>query len=66
MAEKPKRTIYRALDANLNRAVEGVRVVEDLVRFGHDDGTLAARFRAVRHDLRAAASGAAWSRPCPG
>ncbi|MFA6448837.1 MAG: thiamine phosphate synthase [bacterium] len=55
MADKSKRSIYRALDANLNRAVEGVRVAEDVVRFGHDDGALAARFRKVRHGLRAAA-----------
>ncbi len=56
MAEKDKRDALRILDANLNRAVEGVRVVEDVVRFLHDDGKLAAKFREVRHGLRQAAA----------
>lgn len=50
-----KRTAWRALDANLNRAAEGIRVVEDIVRFEYDLGPLAAEFRELRHGLREAA-----------
>ncbi len=56
MMKARERTALRAIDANVNRAAEGIRVVEDIVRFMHDDGAMAARFRALRHDLRAAAS----------
>lgn len=44
------------MDANLNRAVEGVRVVEDLLRFGKDAAGAAEILRGVRHDLRTAAN----------
>lgn len=42
---------YRAIDANFNRAREGIRVLEDLCRFVLGDAGLAARFRAARHEL---------------
>lgn len=44
--------LQRLLDANLNRAREGLRVVEDYARFVADDGDLAARAKACRHRLR--------------
>lgn len=43
--------IYRIIDANLNRAREGLRVLEELVRFGFDDYGLTARCREMRHVL---------------
>ncbi|MEW5944780.1 MAG: thiamine phosphate synthase [bacterium] len=46
--------IYRVIDANLNRAVEGIRVIEDLARFASGDGALSAELRRLRHLLRAA------------
>lgn len=46
----------RILDAALNRAAEGMRVVEDYVRFGLDDGYLTSEVKRLRHDLAAAAS----------
>jgi thiamine-phosphate pyrophosphorylase len=49
--------VHRILDASLNRAAEGLRVVEDYVRFVLDDAHLAALAKQLRHDL-AAASGA--------
>lgn len=46
----------RVLDASLNRATEGLRVVEDYVRFVLDDRHLTEQFKRLRHDLAAAAS----------
>src|SRR4051812_9013090 len=48
--------IIRILDASLNRASEGLRVVEDYVRFVLDDPFLTGRAKAIRHDLTAAAA----------
>jgi thiamine-phosphate pyrophosphorylase len=41
----------RILDANLNRATEGLRVIEDYCRFALDDGHLTQRCKQMRHDL---------------
>jgi thiamine-phosphate pyrophosphorylase len=46
--------VFRALDASGNRAREGLRVVEDYVRFALDDRHLTERVKAVRHELSAA------------
>ena len=43
----------RILDANLNRGREGLRVAEDVVRFILDDADLAARIKAIRHEVTA-------------
>lgn len=45
--------IYRALDANLNRAAEGLRVLEDAVRFVLNDAPLTDRLKNLRHSLLA-------------
>ncbi len=47
--------IYRVLDANLNRAGEAVRVIEDCARFVMDHPVLAQEAKALRHRLRRAA-----------
>jgi len=44
----------RALDASANRAREGLRVVEDCVRFAWDDRHLTSLCKQLRHDLAAA------------
>jgi thiamine-phosphate pyrophosphorylase len=44
----------RALDAAANRAREGLRVVEDYVRFVLDDRHLSEQCKRLRHDLAAA------------
>lgn len=49
------RKLLRMLDANLNRAKEGLRVCEDVVRLGYDDAELTARLKRVRHGVAAAA-----------
>ena len=43
--------ILRAIDASANRAVEGLRVVEDLMRFVHNDAHLVRRLKQSRHAI---------------
>ncbi|HWA98921.1 MAG TPA: thiamine phosphate synthase [Pirellulales bacterium] len=45
--------VLRILDAAANRAREGLRVVEDYVRFVLDDGSLTEQLKQLRHDLAA-------------
>jgi hypothetical protein len=45
--------IARILDANLNRGREGLRVVEDIVRFIMDDAKLASQIKNARHEVTA-------------
>src|SRR4051812_44077373 len=47
--------VMRILDASLNRASEGLRVVEDYVRFVLDEPFLTSVTKAIRHDFTAAA-----------
>jgi thiamine-phosphate pyrophosphorylase len=51
-----EQSFIRILDASLNRASEGLRVVEDYVRFALDDGHLTELFKQLRHDLANAAA----------
>ncbi len=44
----------RTIDANFNRAVEGLRVVEDVARFVRNDSFLAGACKRLRHDLTTA------------
>jgi thiamine-phosphate pyrophosphorylase len=46
--------VYRILDASANRAAEGLRVVEDYLRFVLDDPLLTDEAKSLRHDLAAA------------
>jgi thiamine-phosphate pyrophosphorylase len=48
------RSLRRLIDANGNRAAEGLRVLEDVARFLLDDATLAALAKQLRHQLRQA------------
>ena len=57
----PNHVPLRILDASLNRATEGLRVVEDYVRFVLDDAHLTEQFKQLRHKL--AAAGAALPLP---
>ncbi len=49
--------LARVLDASANRAREGLRVVEDYVRFVLDDPSLTRRLKDCRHRLAEAARG---------
>lgn len=44
----------RILDANLNRAREALRVMEEFARFVLDDATMTTEIKQARHDLAAA------------
>lgn len=57
MTTPPPRTdrIARIIDAGLNRAREGLRVLEDIARFGLDDPSLSAKAKQLRHNLSDAA-----------
>ena len=46
----PESAVCRILDANLNRCREGLRVVEDCLRYVLNDGVIYKKIRAVRHD----------------
>ncbi len=47
---KDKR-IFRLIDANLNRALEGLRVCEDILRFILLNKSLTADFKNARHEI---------------
>lgn len=42
----------RIIDANLNRASEGLRVIEEIARFILSDAELSARLKTIRHELQ--------------
>lgn len=46
--------VYRIIDANLNRVMEGIRVCEDIVRFSSDNEDLTLSLKTLRHDIFAA------------
>ena len=43
---------YRVIDANINRAAEGLRAVEEYARFVAGDSGLVARAKVLRHEVR--------------
>ncbi len=43
--------VFRLIDANLNRASEGLRVLEDVARFVLNDQTRSLECKRARHDL---------------
>jgi len=45
--------LYRLIDANANRLKEGLRVIEDIMRFIIDDARLSAEFKKIRHAVTA-------------
>lgn len=44
--------ILRILDANLNRLREGIRVVEDILRYGFNNKEFALCLKKIRHECR--------------
>jgi len=49
-----ERAIYRIIDANFNRAREGVRIIEEFCRFALNCSPLAERAKQLRHELSSA------------
>ena len=45
------RSILRLVDANLNRAIEGIRVLEESARMIFDDAVLTHELKSLRHSL---------------
>ncbi|MBI4313277.1 MAG: hypothetical protein HY594_00525, partial [Candidatus Omnitrophica bacterium] len=54
-AARADRKLLRILDANFNRAREGLRVCEDVVRLGYDHRLLTQQLKRLRHGLNRAA-----------
>lgn len=54
MTDKFKANALRIIDANANRAREGLRVSEDFVRFVLEDFELAKNIRELRHRITSA------------
>ena len=52
MKSESKAGLYRLIDANLNRLREGIRVVEDIMRYIYDNKELATRLKNLRHQAR--------------
>jgi len=50
-----KRSIYRIIDANINRLKEGLRVSEEITRFILDNRTLTKALKDIRHRVDALA-----------
>jgi thiamine-phosphate pyrophosphorylase len=51
MSEVPKLSIQRILDANLDRAREGLRTIEEWCRFGLDNSELSQECKNLRQEL---------------
>lgn len=50
MPNAPKhKVIYRVIDANINRAKEGLRVCEEITRFILNSHSLTSEFKKIRH-----------------
>ena len=41
--------LYRVIDANINRLKEGIRVVEDIMRYRDNNKTLSKKLKDLRH-----------------
>jgi len=46
-----QKVIKRIIDANINRAKEGLRVCEDICRFSLNSRSLTVKFKRIRHKL---------------
>jgi len=44
--------LYRVIDANLNRLKEGIRVVEDIMRYRDSNTILSKKLKELRHRAR--------------
>lgn len=45
------KTVNRVIDANINRAKEGLRVCEEISRFILDSHQLTSEFKKIRHEI---------------
>lgn len=47
-----KPSLYRVIDANLNRLREGIRVIEDINRYYKNDETICRTLKTLRHSCK--------------
>jgi thiamine-phosphate pyrophosphorylase len=52
MTNKLSPEIYRVIDANLNRLKEGIRVVEDIMRYRDNNKNLSTKLKSLRHKAK--------------
>ena len=57
MKSVDQKKLYRVIDANFNRAKEGLRVCEDICRFLYDKKSLTGRYKKLRHELTSIIAG---------
>ncbi len=55
-SREPPEAVWRTADANINRASEGLRLLEDITRFALNDSVLCGKLRAARHYLSQASA----------
>ena len=48
-SEKLSPELFRVIDANLNRLKEGIRVVEDIMRYRDNNRELSSKLKQLRH-----------------
>ncbi len=51
MAVKFNKNIYSIIDANINRAKEGLRVIEDIIRFLSKNKKYLKKIKNIRHSI---------------
>lgn len=56
LSKTAKQALHSIIDANLNRAKEGLRVCEDIARFYGKNAVLSKRLKNIRHLLSKAAA----------
>ncbi|MFA5233870.1 MAG: thiamine-phosphate pyrophosphorylase [Sulfurimonas sp.] len=49
MSKELSPELYRVIDANLNRLKEGIRVVEDIIRYRDNNKELSYKLKELRH-----------------
>lgn len=47
-----KKSVLRIIDANLNRALEGLRILEEITRFVFNDRQKTAGLKRIRHGIK--------------
>lgn len=51
MAVKIEKNIISIIDANINRAKEGLRVIEDIIRFIYKNKKRLSKIKVIRHNI---------------
>ena len=49
---KSEEKIFRIIDANINRCKEGIRVIEEIIRYLFDNKEIASKLKELRHKIK--------------